>query len=208
VRPPVHARRYLASAPAPALHLGCGGALLEGWLNADRDPAPGAVFVDVTRPFALPGRAFDHVLCEHVIEHVPLEAGAHMLGECARVLRPGGHIRISTPDLERLIGLEDGDARGARYLTWAAEAFAPGRRGSRRALVLNNAFRAWGHQFLYDRETLEAALGAAGFEDVRRFEYRRSDDPRFAGSEGRGVDTVGREMRAIETLALEARRPA
>jgi hypothetical protein len=36
------------------LNLGCGGALLEGWLNTDLHPAPGAARLDLTEPFALP----------------------------------------------------------------------------------------------------------------------------------------------------------
>jgi predicted SAM-dependent methyltransferase len=195
-------RRYLEREPAPALNVGCGGALLDGWLNADRDPAPGAIHLDVTRRFRLPDGAFAHVFSEHVIEHVPLAAGRRMLRECARILRPGGRIRISTPDLERLV---DGTA-GKRYFAWAAESFAAHARGTTRAVVLNNAFRAWGHQFLYDEETLAGALRDAGFSDVRRLPYGISDDPAFAGIEGRGIDRIGIEMRGFETLALEAVR--
>ncbi len=196
------ARAYLEREPAPALNVGCGGALLDGWLNADRDPAPGAIHLDVTRRFRLPDAAFAHVFSEHVIEHVPLAAGRHMLRECARILRPGGRIRISTPDLERLV---DGTA-GERYFAWAAESFAPGAGATERAVVLNNAFRAWGHQFLYDERTLAGAMRDAGFADVRRLPYGASDDPGFAGIEGRGIDPIGIEMRGYETLALEAVR--
>ena len=195
-------RAYLAGRADPKLNVGCGGALLDGWLNADRDPAPGAVHLDVTRPFALPGAAFSHVFSEHVIEHVPLAAGRHMLRESARGLRSGGGIRVSTPDLALLAG----GGAGARYFDWAASAFAPGAPGSTRALVLNNAFRAWGHQFLYDEETLAAALRDAGFANVRRRPYGCSDDPALPGIEGRGIDAVGVAMRGYETLALEAVR--
>jgi hypothetical protein len=70
--------------------------------------------------------------------------------------------------------------------------------------MLNNAFRAWGHRFLYDADTLATALLDAGFADVTRCEYRESHDPVFAGVEGRGIDAVGIEVRTVETLAFEA----
>lgn len=208
--PPAEVQGYLdAHRGATRLNLGCGRVLLPGWLNTDRDPAPGAVALDITRRFGLPDAVFDHVLAEHVIEHVELDAGRRMLAECARVLRPGGRVRVSTPDLTRIAGLcfPGRDAAAERYATWAAGAFAPGAAGSTGAIVLNHAMRGWDHRFLHDEETLTRALRDAGFDDVRRHLYRASPDAAFAAAEGRGVDAIGIEMRTWETLALEAVRP-
>lgn len=190
------------------LNLGCGGALLDGWLNTDRDPAPGAVHLDVTRRFPLPDASVDRILCEHVIEHVSLDDAHAMLAECERVARPGARIRVSTPDLAFVVdlGRPSADDEASDYLAWAREAFASGRRGSARALVVNNAMRNWGHRFLFDEETLAVALTDAGFGDVRRHRYGESDDRSFDGVEGCGLDGTGRRMRRIETLALEATR--
>ena len=33
--------------------------------------------------------------------------------------------------------------------------------------TMNMYFHAWGHQFLYDRQTLQSALRSVGFRDVR-----------------------------------------
>lgn len=208
VRPPAAVGAYLASHPVARLNVGAGGALLDGWLNTDRDPGPGAVYLDVTRRFPLPDASVQRVLVEHVIEHVPLEAGRHMLRECSRVLAPGGRVRVSTPDLERIAALRTGGADPAaqRYVAWAAQAFCADQRGNPAALVVNNAFRNWGHAFLYDEETLRTALADAGFVDVRRLPYAQTQDEHFAGAEGAGIDEHGRAMRAFETLALEARR--
>lgn len=209
VRPPAALGRYLSTHPDDAgLHLGCGGAILDDWLNTDRDPAPGAAHLDVTRPFPLPSGSFDRVLCEHVIEHIPLTAGRRMLSECARVLRSGGRIRVSTPDLERLAGLCAGvvDAGGERYAAWSAASFVPDGVGSPAALTLNNTMRAWGHCFLYDEATLARALRDVGFQRVERHAYGASDDPAFHAVEGHGIDAIGIEMRTWETLALEATR--
>jgi SAM-dependent methyltransferase len=61
---------------------------------------------------ALPFRdgAFDAVKATELLEHVPDVARA--LAECRRVLRPGGHVVITVPFLERLHG-DPGDY--ARY---------------------------------------------------------------------------------------------
>ena len=60
---------------------------------------------------ALPFRdaAFDAVKATEVLEHVPDAARA--LDECRRVLRPGGHLIVTVPFMERLHGDPDDFAR-------------------------------------------------------------------------------------------------
>ena len=156
----------------------------------------------------LPSESFERVFSEHLIEHVDWIDGAGMLRECHRVLRPRGRIRIGTPDLLRVVGLFDAehDDAARRYMDEYAKAFLPpGASGP--AFVANQAFRGWGHRFLYDEDTLAAALQAAGFAEVRRFGWGETDDPAFRGVEAAG-DEFTASTRAYETLCLEAtRRP-
>lgn len=91
--------------------LDVGGARQRG---AFRRPAGARwVVADIERGFrpdvgadvqALPFRdaVFDAVKATELLEHVPDVARA--LGECRRVLRPGGHLVITAPFLERLHG--------------------------------------------------------------------------------------------------------
>lgn len=57
-------------------------------VNVERDVYP---FADAT---------FDLVLCGEILEHLLINP-SHMLFECHRVLRPGGHILVSTPNVTR-----------------------------------------------------------------------------------------------------------
>ena len=198
---------YLAVADRPRLHVGCGGHILPGWLNVDRDPERGAVYLDVTGSFPLPSASFERVFSEHLIEHIDWDEGVRMLEECHRVLRRGGRIRVGTPDLHRIFELlrRDRHERARKYMEQYAEAFLPpGRRAP--AFVANQAFRGWGHRFLHDEESLEAALRSAGFVDVRRLAWGETDDPDFRGVEAAGDDFT-RDCRSYETLCLEAGRP-
>jgi SAM-dependent methyltransferase len=88
------------------------------WVVADVDCRPVAdagprVGADVQ---ALPFRAgaFDAIKATEVLEHVPDVARA--LAECRRVLRPGGHLVITVPFLERLHGDPDDYARYTRSM--------------------------------------------------------------------------------------------
>jgi predicted SAM-dependent methyltransferase len=133
-----------------------------------------------------------------------------MLEECHRVLEPGGRIRISTPDLELIIGLNGAehteDLRG-RYIRWLTDTFLPAGTPYRSAFVINQAFRGWGHRFLYDETVLREALLAAGFQDVIRRSFGESDDPLLRGIDSHGASEDDRLLVAYESLVLEARRP-
>jgi general secretion pathway protein G len=190
--------------------------VLPGWLNTDVHVfRRGLVeFLDATRPFPLPECSFDFVYSEHQIEHVPLRAGDRMLAECFRVLRPGGVVRIATPDLARIARLAqsplgEDEAYYVEYISRMLGLPAPDP-----TRVINAMFRAFGpddasgHQFIYSFDTLAERLRAAGFTDVRRREVGESEHPMLRGVE-RHADAVG-DARAVryETLVVEATRPA
>jgi predicted SAM-dependent methyltransferase len=206
--------RYLAAAPAGArgLTIGAGHHPPPGWLATDLDPrvAPGVVFLDATAPFPFADGVFDRIHSEHMIEHVPLAGGRALLAECARVLRPGGRLRLATPDLARLAGLVAGAGtpEGRAYVAWIAAAFPDARLEARPVDVLNHGVRAWGHVFLYDEATLRDELARAGFRDVQRWAMNASDDPALRRLETHAQTVGGEEHVAWETMVLEAAAPA
>ncbi|HEX6372717.1 MAG TPA: methyltransferase domain-containing protein [Longimicrobium sp.] len=207
--------RYLRTASPRGLQLGTGHNPLPGWLNTDVQVfRRGHVeFLDATQPFPLPDAAFDYVYSEHQIEHIPLEAGEHMLAECFRVLRPGGVVRIATPDLERIAALASGalDDDQRHYVAYISALL--GLRGPDATRVINSMFRAFGpdadtgHQFIYSCDFLAGRLRAAGFAEVRRCGLGESTHDALRGIE-RHTDVIGDErVVRYETLIVEGTRP-
>src|SRR5512133_1171766 len=93
-------RRYLRSNTVRKLQIGAGPTQLPGWLCTDIDPrSDEAVYLDATRRFPFEDGTFDYVYSEHMIEHITWLQGLSMLKECRRVMRPGGTLRVATPDL-------------------------------------------------------------------------------------------------------------
>src|SRR6266850_3305177 len=197
---------YLAASRPRKLQLGSGANLLAGWLNSDSEPAhEGVVLVDARRRLPFDDSTFDYVFCEHMIEHIEYLEGRAMHGECFRILRPGGWIRIATPDLRFLVELyspQKSDLQ-RRYISWATETFISGIGNPEDVFVINNFFRAWGHKFIYDFKALSGAMRDVGFERMRSRKVAESDDAELCNLESHGV-RIPEEFNRLETLVVEA----
>jgi len=110
-----------------ALNIGCGRRFHPAWTNIDLIGRPPEVLsCDITNGLPFADNSFDAAYHSHVLEHLDTEEGARLLGECFRVLAPGGILRIAVPDLEQIsrtymqkleAGLA-GDATAARECEW------------------------------------------------------------------------------------------
>ena len=156
------------------INLGCGPHhRLEGWLNADLRPFPGVDHVmDATESWPFADGSLCYVYGEHFLEHLSIDQTLDLLGHAGRALRPGGRIRLSTPNLEWVVATH----------FCLDDATDPGRR-RQETLKVNRAFYGWGHQFLWSRELLEHVLLGTGFAAVDFFAYGESDDPNLCGLE-------------------------
>ena len=203
-------RHYLRTNSPRKLQLGAGSSSLPGWLCTDLAPSSDAVvFLDATKPFPFESGVLDYIFSEHFIEHISWHAGKFMLMECHRVLKPGGIVRIATPDLAVLLDLyaSTGSRGKEQYIKWITDSFLPGVSVYKPQFVINNAFRNWGHQFLYDGELLELALREAGFKDITRCQYGESLHEHLRGIESHGKNVGSAEMAIYETMVYEAKRP-
>ena len=104
------------------------------------------------------------IYSEHFLEHLTPESARQFLGECRRILRPDGVLRLSVPD---------GEIYVRNYFENRAWMLA--RRGGALRTpmeVLNVLFRQeFEHQYCYDYETLHLWLEEAGFAHIIRADY-------------------------------------
>lgn len=146
---------------ARKLHLGCGDRHIPGFLHVDIRPLP---HVDVVSSLAsLPmfaDASVDLIYASHVLEHFPRHETHAVLSEWHRVLRPGGIVRLAVPDFGQLVRI---------YLANGslAEILGP--------LVGRQDHPHNFHYNVFDRSALTEQLEAAGFHDVREWDWRHTE---------------------------------
>lgn len=206
LRAPMLSRRFqravASSEGLVKVNVGAGTVVLSGWINSDvlwRSD----MYLDLTKPWPVPPESIDRIYGDNVIEHFSLQTARDVLHHCYGALRPGGAIRLATPDLERTARayLEDPALTSAhldRHRRHGYPAEHP-------ADMLRVTYAYHGHHrgYIFDWAALSAELGAAGFNDIRRYDAGQSDDPEFQGLETRSEPTE-----AATELIVEARKPA
>ncbi len=83
------------------VNIGCGEVHHPAWINLDVAPsAPDVRRYDARRPLPFATGTVDGVYHAHLLEHLSADDAQIFLGECRRVLRAGGVMRVVVPDLE------------------------------------------------------------------------------------------------------------
>ena len=132
--------------------------------------------LDLRQPLPFETSTIDFVYAEHFIEHVERHEGVRLLQELLRVLKPGGVIRLVTPDLRFLC---------CTYLSGNLDEWGYIWRPDSGSKMMNEAMRLWGHQFLYDAQEFEALLHESGFTQRTFQGWRTSAHTDLSGLETR-----------------------
>lgn len=175
------------------LNVGCGTDYKAGWINIDNNSDNNISRLDLNwdlrNPLPFKEDSVDFVFNEHFIEHLTVEEGQGVIRDFMRVLKPGGVLRMATPDLEVTIN---------KYLSVPLEEDPTVRTFGldfikTRAERLNIAFRWWGHQWLYDWEEMTRRLREAGCENFVRCKIYASEH-----AELRGLETRAESLLIVE----------
>ena len=138
------ARHVIEGLGIGGLHCGCGDIYLgKNWLNTDlaklsdstgNESKSGAIALvnddyyylehDATAAFPLDNEVFDWIFAEHFIEHITTPQAVFWLKEAKRMLKPGGIIRLSTPNLCKYANVNY-DARAAFFKEHHSRCFSP-----------------------------------------------------------------------------------
>ncbi len=142
------------------------------------------IFVHHDLAYGIPfhDETVDFVYSSHFLEHLYRADAQRILSESYRVLKPGGTIRVSVPDLEYAVSLYHS---GKRHEMLGNYFF-----------VEDDDSHYARHKYMYDFDLLSEALSSAGFTGIRRCEYQKGLTP----------DLEKLDNRPEESLFVEATR--
>lgn len=239
---PMLVRNQMSQNQSEKLNLGCGPNAPAGWLNVDgswnawlsnhtylrksltairlvHENSPGArwnvrpLVHDLTKPLPVEDDTVLAIYGAHVLEHLYLADAQRLLGDCKRILRPGGVIRLVVPDLLSMVTgylkNKNGESPSPSERTAAADKLNE-KLGFRSPAPPNgNAlfkfYSIWKdfhhHKWMYDSDSLIHYLEGAGFAEVKEKGYLQSDIPGIEEVEeaGRVLDGAG--------ICVEGKKP-
>ena len=149
------------------LHLGCGKRDFgPEWIHIDSALFPHVTHTNV-RKLPFKDSTVDVIYASHLIAYFDRYEILDVLNEWKRAMKPGGILRLATPDFWRMIRLYNDsrikldDIHGPLY----------GRMEMNGKIIY--------HKTTYDFPTLSRYLMLAGFKNVRRYDHRRTDHALF-----------------------------
>jgi predicted SAM-dependent methyltransferase len=174
---PVPARDVQArgAVAAEKIHYGCGGNMIDGWLNVDwhESAASGYRRANLLETHPFESNSVRFGFSEDMLEHFSQAESIFFLSEVHRTLAPGGVMRLSFPGLEGILKRHYSPPSERRVREGELEAYA-----------------YWGHVHFYGRDELRMVAGHLGFTSVRFVEYGKSDHPELCNLDTRS-DQVG-----------------
>jgi len=173
---------------AVMINFGSGHWKLKGWVNVDFDLGSRPdVCADLSAGLPFRDRCANFMHSEDFIDQLDLAQARCFLQECHRILKPGGVMRVLTPDVEQLARMYLHQPEALKSL-WRDHVGVPLRYGTA-AEILNLGMRFAGHTFLYDAETFAQLAADCGFH-ARRVSFQASELPQLRGHDLRSPDNA------------------
>lgn len=194
------------------LHVGCGwDNFPKDWLNIgrfnDKNFKLGTIklisraFVlnfDLNHNIPIKKGTIQYIYGSHFIEHFTLPEALSILKRFHDLMKPGGIIRLTTPDLG--LWIENYYENRERFFKRFYELSPSKQNLKTKGQILIGQAYGWGHKWLYDFESLKSLFKEAGFRKIMRKKHHESFIEQIELIE------PDSELRRMETLYVEAMR--
>jgi len=183
------------------INIGCGKDIIEDWLNfglySDLEIPYGTIKIidgisvlhfDATEELLIDVETVKYIYASHFIEHISFAEGITMLERYYKIMKKGGVIRFTTPDLESWV---------RNYYENNVNFFENYKNTCIRLNVENislvktkgeifmSEIYNWGHKWNYDFESIKHVLEKAGFSQVTKKKASESLIPDIAKIESK-----------------------
>ena len=179
--------------PGARLHLGCGTKIIHDRINIDALPqSPHVVVDDIMLLETVEDGSASEIYACHVLEHFGRREIEKVLETWFRKLSPGGLIRISVPDIEKVF---------EKYAEGVPLAFLMG------FLYGGQRNKYDYHKVCFDIESLRTVLEAAGFVCVKRYNWQETDHSDVDDYSQAYLPHMDKENGTLMSLNVEAIKP-
>ena len=185
--------------PSPWLRLG-ESRTFNGWVSTNYQVFT-RHFLNATRFYG--EEIFEYIYADNVIEHLELKQGRLLIENAYLALKPGGVLRLTTPDLGQVVDrYQLGNQED--LIQFADDMLGHGVSVTHFPDLLRVTFTAFGHHkgYIYDESTLANLLIECGFQDIVKYRPGDSAILVFQNLESRnGKSDMWSQM------AIEAKKP-
>ncbi|MFH0798559.1 MAG: methyltransferase domain-containing protein [Pseudomonadota bacterium] len=134
------------------------------------------VFHDLSYGAPFADNAVDYVFSSHFLEHLSRRDGCRLIGEIYRILKPGGRVRLSVPDLDYALSLYN---RGEKELMLQNYFF-----------VDHDGSHHSRHKYMYEYDGLKNILAENGFVDIEKWVFQKGKLPDIELLDNRPEDSL------------------
>ena len=177
------------------LHLGCGKRHIPGFIHIDAIDYPHVDHVATIDNLSfIPDDSIQLIYNCHVLEHFKRREVPKVLTEWKRVLMPGGVLRIAVPDFAALCEVYQ------RY-------------GNKIDLIVGALFGRQDylyniHYNVFDYPTLSRLLEEAGFDQVQRYDWRKTEHADIDDYSQAYIPHMDKENGLLISLNVECTKPS
>ncbi len=150
------------------LNVGCGDDVLHGWDNCDKYPVNDSVIdTDILTLRGVKTNHYDEVRMHMVLEHVHVDLISTALHQASRVLKVGGVVTVTVPDMDYFFDLYRTHAKGKLDTTAGVMAF---KEVCYQILDPELDSELTTHQCLFNFDFLRLMFLQEGFVDIQRID--------------------------------------
>ena len=175
------------------LHLGCGKRFIPGFVHIDAVDYPHIDHVSTIDHLSfIADESIELIYSCHVLEHFKRREVMNVLKEWWRVLKPGGTLRISVPDFEKLCEV---------YKKTKDIGLVMGPLFGRQDYLYNI------HYNVFDFFSLETALKSSGFSNIRLYDWRKTEHAEIDDFSQAYIPHMDKETGVLISLNVECDKP-
>lgn len=174
------------------LHIGCGEKYIPGFVHVDARKFPHVDYVTSADKLDMfKNDSVDLIYACCVLEHFKRNKTEDVLREWYRILKPGGVLRLSVPDFEKLVEV---------YLKYKDLKLILG------PLVGRQDYPENTHYVIFDFSTLSETLKKVGFKRIYRYDWRKTIHKDYDDYSQAYIPHMEKKQGILISLNVEAKK--